>query len=107
MAAQLTALDRAKDWLEERRLTLLDLPIWLFGMGIAVLWALPFVWMVSTSFKYPSDVMTADIEWLPHRVTLDNYLKVFRSIFDKSGHAAHYKMMMGDAFVDEPAAATG
>ncbi len=77
MAAQLTALDRAKDWLEERRLTLLDLPIWLFGMGIAVLWALPFVWMVSTSFKYPSDVMTADIEWLPHRVTLDNYLKVF------------------------------
>ena len=77
MAAQLSALDRAKDWLEERRLTLLDLPIWLFGMGIAVLWALPFVWMVSTSFKYPSDVMTADIEWLPHRVTLDNYLKVF------------------------------
>ena len=77
MAAQLTALDRAKDWLEERRLTLLDLPIWLFGMGIAVLWALPFVWMVSTSFKYPSDVMTADIEWLPHRVTIDNYLKVF------------------------------
>ncbi len=77
MAAQLSALDRAKDWLEERRLTLLDLPIWLFGMGIAVLWALPFVWMVSTSFKYPSDVMTADIEWLPHRVTWDNYAKVF------------------------------
>ncbi len=77
MAAQLSTLDRAKDWLEERRLTLLDLPIWLFGMGIAVLWALPFVWMVSTSFKYPSDVMTADIEWLPHRVTWDNYAKVF------------------------------
>lgn len=77
MAAQLSALDRAKDWLEERRLTWLDLPIWLLGMGIAVLWALPFVWMVSTSFKFPQDVMTADIEWLPHRVTLDNYLKVF------------------------------
>ena len=77
MAAQLSALDRAKDWLEERRLTLLDLPIWLFGMGIAVLWALPFVWMVSTSFKYPSDVMTAAIEWLPHRVTWGNYAKVF------------------------------
>ena len=25
------------------------------------------------------------------------YLKVFRAIFDKSGHSAHYKMMMGDA----------
>lgn len=64
-------------WLDERRMTLLDLPIWLVGMGVAILWALPFVWMVSTSFKFPADVMTADIEWLPRRVTLDNYLKVF------------------------------
>lgn len=29
------------------------------------------------------------------------YLKVFRAIFDKSGHSAHYKMMMGDAFVED------
>lgn len=77
MSAQPSALDRAKDWLEEHRLTWLDLPIWLLGMGIAVLWALPFVWMVSTSFKFPQDVMTADIQWLPRRVTWDNYLKVF------------------------------
>ena len=75
--AELSTIERAKNWLEERRLTALDLPIWLFGMGIAILWALPFVWMVSTSFKFPQDVMTADIEWLPRRVTLDNYLKVF------------------------------
>lgn len=40
--------------------------------------------------------------------TVDNYLKVFRGIFEKSDHGAHYKMMMGDAFVEEPAvAATG
>lgn len=32
--------------------------------------------------------------------TVDNYLKVFRDIFDKSGHSAHYKMMMGDAFIE-------
>ncbi len=37
--------------------------------------------------------------------TVDNYLKVFRGIFEKSGHDAHYKMMMGDAFVAEPAMA--
>ena len=37
--------------------------------------------------------------------TVDNYLQVFRGIFEKSGHAAHYKMMMGDAFVEEPAVA--
>ena len=34
--------------------------------------------------------------------TVENYLKIFRAIFTKSGHAAHYKMMMGDAFVEEP-----
>ena len=36
---------------------------------------------------------------------VENYLKVFRAIFVKSGHLAHYKMMMGDAFAEEPAAA--
>ena len=33
--------------------------------------------------------------------TVDNHLKIFRAIFNKSGHAAHYKMMMGDAFVED------
>jgi wobble nucleotide-excising tRNase len=33
---------------------------------------------------------------------VETYLKVFRTIFKKSDHLAHYKMMMGDAYVDEP-----
>jgi multiple sugar transport system permease protein len=53
------------------------LPIWLGGIAIALLWAMPFVWMISTSLKFPGDVMTVDVEWLPRRVTLDNYIKVF------------------------------
>jgi len=69
------------DWLDQkleaRGLERADLFIWPFGMAVAVLWALPFVWMVSTSFKFPGDVMTKDIEWLPDRITLDNYIKVF------------------------------
>lgn len=63
--------------LEARGLERADLFIWPLGMAVAVLWALPFVWMVSTSFKFPGDVMTKDIEWLPHRITFDNYIKVF------------------------------
>jgi len=31
---------------------------------------------------------------------VDSYLSVFRAIFDKSGHSSHYKMMMGDAYVE-------
>jgi multiple sugar transport system permease protein len=77
MAPAASMMDRGRAWFEERRLSLVDVPIWLLGMGVAILWAMPFVWMVSTSFKYPQDVMTAGIEWFPHRVTFDNYLKVF------------------------------
>ena len=33
--------------------------------------------------------------------TVDTHLKIFRAIFIKSGHSAHYKMMMGDAFEEE------
>ena len=33
---------------------------------------------------------------------VETYLKVFREIFKKSDHLAHYKMMMGDDFVESP-----
>jgi multiple sugar transport system permease protein len=66
-----------QSWLDERRMTAVDLPIWLLGMVVALAWFAPFVWMVSTSLKYPSDVMTLDIEWFPRRITFDNYIKVF------------------------------
>jgi wobble nucleotide-excising tRNase len=32
--------------------------------------------------------------------TVDSYLKVFRAVFEKSDHLAHYRMMMGDAFAE-------
>ncbi|CAM5761730.1 sugar ABC transporter permease [Labrys miyagiensis] len=68
---------RLQNWLDERRMTAVDLPIWLLGMVVAFACFAPFVWMVSTSLKYPSDVMTLDIEWFPRRITFDNYIKVF------------------------------
>ncbi|MFK8252965.1 carbohydrate ABC transporter permease [Ancylobacter terrae] len=69
--------ERFRHMLEERHMTLLDIPLWLVGMAVALAWFAPFVWMVSTSLKFPSDVMTLEIEWLPRRVTFDNYVKVF------------------------------
>src|SRR5215813_10443183 len=50
--------------------------IWALGLLVAVAWAAPLVWMVSTSVKPPSQVMTRNIEWLPREVTLANYQKV-------------------------------
>ena len=60
-----------------QRLRLSHVPVWLLGMLLAVVWAMPFVWMVSTSFKLPEHVMTEEIEWFPRVVTLENYVKVF------------------------------
>lgn len=37
---------------------------------------------------------------------VESYLKVFREIFVKARHIEHYKMMMGDAFVEDPIQAT-
>ena len=59
------------------RLAWRDVPLWLGGMALALAWGAPFVWMVSTSFKLPGQVMTKDIEWLPREVTFANYAKVF------------------------------
>ena len=59
------------------RLRLVDVPVWLAGMVVVCLWAAPFVWMVSTSFKPASEVMTKEIEWFPRTIIFDNYLKVF------------------------------
>ena len=60
-------------FLEKRNMKLADVPLWALGMFIAFLWSLPFVWMVSTSFKLPEHVMTKDIEWLPRVWTVSNY----------------------------------
>ena len=66
-----------KNWLERRGMTVGDGFVWIGGMLIALLWSAPFLWMVSTSLKFPADVMTESIEWIPRRATFDNYVKIF------------------------------
>ncbi len=41
-----------------------------------------------------------DIYVTPSGTMVQNYLRVFRAIFEKTDHLGHYKMMMGDAFVE-------
>lgn len=37
----------------------------------------PFLWMLSTSLKYDSQVFTMPIEWIPNPVNWNNYIKVW------------------------------
>ena len=41
-----------------------------------------------------------DIYMTPSDAMVRNYLKVFREIFEKTGNPSHYKMKMGDDFVE-------
>lgn len=45
---------------------------------IAIIWALPIVWMFSTSFKYEADILRLPPLWIPPRFTMEHYASVLR-----------------------------
>ena len=47
----------------------------LIGVGIAM--AMPFYWMLATSFKPNQDIFADPIRWIPERWTLEHYIKAF------------------------------
>jgi multiple sugar transport system permease protein len=56
---------------------LLKLFLTVLLMGFGVLMVLPFIWMVSTSFKIPIDVFNYPIEWIPKTFNWNNYSRVW------------------------------
>lgn len=46
---------------------------------LAIVMILPFLWMISTSFKSPSEVFSIPIKWIPEDFNFDNYKKAFSS----------------------------
>lgn len=48
-----------------------------------------------------------DLYVTPSETMVKKYLKVFQAIFKKTDHYSHYKMMMGDDFVEEPEETVG
>lgn len=46
---------------------------------LAIIMILPFLWMLSTSFKSPSEVFSIPIKWFPEDFNFDNYKKAFTS----------------------------
>lgn len=47
------------------------------AIGVAVLAMIPFLWMISTSFKSRGALMSIPIEWIPKEPTLGAYIKMF------------------------------
>ncbi|WP_338552924.1 carbohydrate ABC transporter permease [Paenibacillus sp. KS-LC4] len=51
-------------------------------MGMSILFLLPFVWMLSTSFKIEADVFTYPIQWIPKTWhVIENYKEVWNGQF--------------------------
>ncbi|ABX31678.1 Monosaccharide-transporting ATPase [Petrotoga mobilis SJ95] len=52
--------------------------------GILIIWLLisviPFVWMVSTSFKGPGEIYIFPPRWIPRNPTFDNYIDLFQEM---------------------------
>lgn len=59
---------------KEKVLRILNWVILLIG---AVFMIVPFYWMVTTSFKYSSEVIAYPPVWIPTRITLAHYEKIF------------------------------
>jgi multiple sugar transport system permease protein len=55
--------------------TLGKLLAWLVLVGITILFIVPFLWMLSTSLKEPSDLI--GVRWIPTRIAWENYRDAF------------------------------
>ena len=50
----------------------------LFAMAVAMI--LPFLWMISTSFKTPAEIFVLPPRWIPEDPTIENYKELFASV---------------------------
>ena len=50
---------------------------YVIAVSLAVIAMIPFLWMISTSFKSRGALMSIPIEWIPEKPTGDAYIKVF------------------------------
>jgi multiple sugar transport system permease protein len=64
---------------KRRRVTGGQVAFWLAGMGAALLWLVPFLWMISTSLKPEGQILRYPPEWLPQEVVWESYQKVLSS----------------------------
>jgi len=45
---------------------------------VAIVWAVPFLWILVSSLKPEENILTYPIRWVPNPITLDNYVGVIR-----------------------------
>jgi multiple sugar transport system permease protein len=56
----------------------LDLVTWLVIGGVVAFAIFPLVWTLLTSLKFEEDIVTATLQYIPRRITLDNYVTLWQ-----------------------------
>lgn len=63
--------------IKTRRTVAFNSFMWLLGMGLTLLWLVPIAWMIVSSLKPEGEILTLTPEWIPSRVTIEHYIKIF------------------------------
>lgn len=73
---------RFRPWRSWKGIRIYKLLLTLVMLFFGIVMVLPFIWMISTSFKSPSEVFAYPIRWLPSELRWDHHIKVWTG--DKS-----------------------
>lgn len=57
-----------------------DFILFIVAVFVAVIMIIPFVWMLSASFKLKTEIFTVPIQWIPRTFHLDNYKRILEQI---------------------------
>ncbi len=74
-----------------RRFSFVGLFFAILIIGLSFVMILPFIWMISASFKMQRDVMTIPIQWIPSYFYPDNYLQVLNI---KGAGSRNYNLLL-------------
>lgn len=70
-----------KEWMmKNKKVTISSIIVTVFLIAIALTTIMPFIWMLSASIKFESDVFKYPIEWIPKQINaINNYKEVWKS----------------------------
>ena len=59
---------------------------------LIIVWTIsPYVWLVISSLSYKIDLLTTPLQWIPKRITLENYSTLF---YDRAGATANVSLFI-------------
>jgi multiple sugar transport system permease protein len=65
---------------QRRKFKISNVILFLIALAVAFIMIVPFVWMLSASFKLKTEIFSVPIKWIPETFHLDNYQSIVEEI---------------------------